>query len=72
MVFIGVRDGVVTTTTEFERDMMQMCVNAVMFNREDTAMYRFAIEFMEFARLKIKALRETELLVSRRNSMSVL
>lgn len=66
-----IRDAVISTSQEFERDILLMCMNAIMFNGEDTPMNQFARDIMQFSMLKIKELYQTEKLVQvRRLSIS--
>ncbi|KAI3653482.1 hypothetical protein MP228_001429 [Amoeboaphelidium protococcarum] len=54
------RDGSITSTDEYLRDVTLMCLNAVMFNPEGSRLREYALEFMEYARLKVKTMVRTE------------
>ncbi|KAI8376562.1 uncharacterized protein BYT42DRAFT_575062 [Radiomyces spectabilis] len=42
-----IRDGVIRTTVEFERDIMLMLTNSLMYNREGTEVYQMAVEMLD-------------------------
>ncbi|KAI8986040.1 hypothetical protein BDB01DRAFT_787469 [Pilobolus umbonatus] len=42
-----IRDGIITTTVEFERDVMLMLCNALIYNKEDTEVYQMAREMLD-------------------------
>ncbi|ORX45467.1 hypothetical protein DM01DRAFT_1339977 [Hesseltinella vesiculosa] len=42
-----IRDGVIRTTVEFERDVILMLVNSLMYNQEDTEVYQLALEMLQ-------------------------
>jgi hypothetical protein len=48
--------------------MLLMFQNALMYNREGTSMYRFAMEMKSFAEERIAAFRQTEQLVKKNTS----
>lgn len=65
-----VREGLCNDTLEFERDIAQTFVNAIMFNPEDTLINAMAKEIMQMAVQEIAKFKSTEKLVAyRRNSM---
>lgn len=55
-----IRDGSITSTAEFQRDVLLMCQNAMMVNSEGTPMYTYAKELKEFANRKIETFISTE------------
>ncbi|CEI93266.1 hypothetical protein RMCBS344292_07505 [Rhizopus microsporus] len=42
-----VREGIIKTTVEFERDIVMMLTNALMYNKEGTETYLLALEMLE-------------------------
>lgn len=42
----NIENGLIRTTIEFQREVMLMCVNAIMFNRRDSNAYNMAKELM--------------------------
>ncbi|KAJ1989669.1 hypothetical protein GGI25_004634 [Coemansia spiralis] len=55
-----IRDEEITTTVEFYRDIMQMLMNALMYNAEDTEVYQMTMEFIPDAQACIEQLLQTE------------
>ncbi|KAL1924031.1 uncharacterized protein VTP21DRAFT_7066 [Calcarisporiella thermophila] len=55
-----VRDGKITTTDEFHRDVMLMFANAAMYNKEDSNIYNLAQEMKEEVEQIILAFKRTE------------
>ncbi|KAK4511584.1 Protein ssh4 [Mucor velutinosus] len=49
-----IRDGIITTTTEFERDIVLMLNNSLMYNKEGTEVYLLAKEMLDDAVEQIK------------------
>jgi len=63
-----VKDGVITSTIEFHRDVMLMCTNSLMYNQEDSEVYPMALEMKEHADHEIKNLRMYENRRQQRNT----
>ncbi|KAI8365731.1 hypothetical protein BD560DRAFT_436329 [Blakeslea trispora] len=55
-----VKDGVVKTTTEFERDITLMLVNSLMYNKEGTEMYLMAQEMLGDVREQIRLFKSAD------------
>ncbi|CAO0796639.1 unnamed protein product [Mucor circinelloides] len=55
-----VRDGIVKTTTEFERDIVLMLTNSLMYNREGTEMYLMAQEMLEDVREQLRLFKSAD------------
>ncbi|KAJ3034423.1 Bromodomain-containing protein 8 [Rhizophlyctis rosea] len=51
-----IRDGTISTTAEFHRDVLLCFTNALMYNNEDTGIYEMAMEMREFADAEIRHL----------------
>ncbi|KAJ3052720.1 hypothetical protein HK097_005812 [Rhizophlyctis rosea] len=51
-----IRDGTISTTAEFHRDVLLCFTNALMYNNEDTGIYDMAMEMREFADTEIRHL----------------
>ncbi|KAI9303522.1 hypothetical protein BJ944DRAFT_101408 [Cunninghamella echinulata] len=49
-----IRDGVIRTTAEFERDVILMLTNSLMYNKEGTEIYQMALEMLEDVTEQIK------------------
>ncbi|KAL9538013.1 hypothetical protein MBANPS3_011272 [Mucor bainieri] len=49
-----IRDGIINTTTEFERDIVLMLNNSLMYNKEGTEVYLLAKEMLDDAVEQIK------------------
>ncbi|KAJ1647586.1 hypothetical protein LPJ64_001044 [Coemansia asiatica] len=60
-----IRDEEITTTVEFYRDIMQMLMNALMYNAEDTEIYQMTMEMIRDAQACIEQLLQTEATVNR-------
>jgi hypothetical protein len=54
------RDGQISSTAQFHRDILLMCQNAMMVNQESSPMYTYAQELKSFANSKIETLISTE------------
>ncbi|KAJ3285624.1 Bromodomain-containing protein 8 [Borealophlyctis nickersoniae] len=52
-----IRDGIITTTTEFHRDILLSFTNALMFNNEDSNIYTMALEIKDYAEAEIRNLK---------------
>ncbi|OUM66974.1 hypothetical protein PIROE2DRAFT_40419 [Piromyces sp. E2] len=63
-----VKDGIITSTIEFHRDVMLMCTNSLMYNQEDSEVYPMALEMKEHADHEIKNLRMYENRRQQRNT----
>ncbi|KAI8642147.1 hypothetical protein BD408DRAFT_475933 [Parasitella parasitica] len=55
-----VRDGIVKTTTEFERDIVLMLTNSLMYNKEGTEMYLMAQEMLEDVREQLRLFKSAD------------
>ncbi|OBZ85956.1 Bromodomain-containing protein 8 [Choanephora cucurbitarum] len=55
-----VRDGIVKTTAEFERDVTLMLTNSLMYNKEGTEMYLMAQEMLEDVREQIRLFKSAD------------
>ncbi|CAO3643196.1 unnamed protein product [Mucor hiemalis] len=55
-----VRDGVVRTTAEFERDVVLMLTNSLMYNKEGTEMYLMALEMLDDVREQIRLFKSAD------------
>ncbi|KAK4513297.1 uncharacterized protein ATC70_011865 [Mucor velutinosus] len=55
-----VRDGIVKTTTEFERDVVLMLTNSLMYNKEGTEMYLMAQEMLEDVREQLRLFKSAD------------
>ncbi|KAG2200472.1 hypothetical protein INT47_011452 [Mucor saturninus] len=55
-----VRDGVVKTTAEFERDVVLMLTNSLMYNKEGTEMYLMALEMLDDVREQIRLFKSAD------------
>ncbi|PVU89774.1 hypothetical protein BB561_005165 [Smittium simulii] len=62
-----IRDNEIKSTNEFYRDIMLMLQNALMYNREDSEVYKMAMEFIPDARVIIEQLSATEFAFSAPN-----
>ncbi|CAO3699430.1 unnamed protein product [Rhizopus microsporus] len=49
-----IRDGLINTTTEFERDVILMLTNSLMYNTEGTEVYQMAKEMLDDATEQIR------------------
>ncbi|KAJ8659136.1 hypothetical protein O0I10_005175 [Lichtheimia ornata] len=49
-----IREGAIKSTLEFERDIVLMLANSLMYNREGTEMYQMALEMLEDVSEQIK------------------
>ncbi|KAI7878484.1 hypothetical protein K492DRAFT_208970 [Lichtheimia hyalospora FSU 10163] len=49
-----IREGAIKSTVEFERDIVLMLANSLMYNREGTEMYQMALEMLEDVSEQIK------------------
>ncbi|KAG2227295.1 hypothetical protein INT45_004250, partial [Circinella minor] len=49
-----IRDGVIKTTIEFERDIVLMLTNSLMYNKEGTEIYQMALEMLEDVNEQLK------------------
>ncbi|ORZ22544.1 hypothetical protein BCR42DRAFT_406414 [Absidia repens] len=47
MIKNRIREGVIQTTVEFERDIILMLTNSLMYNKEGTEMYQMALEMLQ-------------------------
>ncbi|PVU95424.1 hypothetical protein BB559_002729 [Furculomyces boomerangus] len=56
-----IRDNEITTTNEFYRDIMLMFQNALMYNDEDSEIYRMTLEIIPDTKLIVEQLAATEL-----------
>ncbi|KAL0096568.1 Bromodomain-containing protein [Phycomyces blakesleeanus] len=54
MIKARVRDGIIKTTAEFERDIVLMLTNSLMYNRKGTEVYQMALCMLESVVEKIK------------------
>ncbi|KAI8973880.1 hypothetical protein BDB01DRAFT_854145 [Pilobolus umbonatus] len=55
-----VRDGVIKTTAEFERDIILMLTNSLMYNKEGTEMYMMAREMLEDVKEQIRLFKSAD------------
>lgn len=55
-----IRDGLINTTTEFERDVMLMLNNSLMYNKEGTEVYQMAREMLDDAVEQIKVFKTAD------------
>ncbi|KAI9001011.1 Bromodomain-containing protein [Trametes punicea] len=55
-----VKDGLITNSLEFQRDIYLMFANAMMYNRPGSEIYNMAEEMMLFSEREINAFRQTE------------
>lgn len=67
MIRQRIRDGTIRSTSEFHRDLLLMVTNAFMYNKEGTAMNRYAQEMKTFIEEKMRAHRNTEHLIRRKS-----
>ncbi|KAI9499532.1 hypothetical protein BDB00DRAFT_794370 [Zychaea mexicana] len=49
-----IRDGAIKTTVEFERDIVLMLTNSLMYNKEGTEIYQMALEMLEDVNEQLK------------------
>ncbi|CEP11887.1 hypothetical protein [Parasitella parasitica] len=55
-----VRDGIVRTTAEFERDIVLMLTNSLMYNKEGTEMYLMAQEMLDDVREQLRLFKSAD------------
>ncbi|KAJ7590977.1 hypothetical protein C8J56DRAFT_548883 [Mycena floridula] len=55
-----IKEGIITNTLEFERDICLMFANAMMYNRPNSEIYAMTEEMMQESEVRINAHRETE------------
>ncbi len=55
-----VKDGLISNSLEFQRDIYLMFANAMMYNRPGSEIYNMAEEMMSFSEREINAFRQTE------------
>ncbi|KAI8061014.1 hypothetical protein BC940DRAFT_370947 [Gongronella butleri] len=55
-----IRDNHIRTTVEFERDVVLMLVNSLMYNQEDTETHQLALEMLQDVNEQIKAFKTAE------------
>ncbi|KAI6119307.1 Bromodomain-containing protein [Pisolithus croceorrhizus] len=55
-----VKDGIVTNSLEFQRDVYLMFANAMMYNRPESDIYQMAEEMMLESEAHINTFRQTE------------
>ncbi|KAI8338793.1 hypothetical protein EDC96DRAFT_487483 [Choanephora cucurbitarum] len=55
-----IRDGLINTTEEFERDVMLMINNSLMYNKEGTEVYQMAREMLDDAVQQIKTFKAAD------------
>ncbi|KAI8053670.1 Bromodomain-containing protein [Gilbertella persicaria] len=55
-----IRDGLISTTEEFERDVMLMINNSLMYNKEGTEVYQMAREMLEDTVQQIKTFKAAD------------
>jgi len=60
-----IKDGVITNSLEFQRDVLLMFANAMMYNRPDSDIYTMAEEMMLESEEHISAHRQTEGLIGK-------
>ncbi|ESO93096.1 hypothetical protein LOTGIDRAFT_85335, partial [Lottia gigantea] len=60
----NIESGVIRTTTEFQRDMMLMFTNAIMYNSSDHNVYKMAVEMYDDVMESIEQFVSTQLMVS--------
>jgi len=58
-----IKDGIITTSLEFQRDVFLMFANAMMYNRPDSDIYTMAEEMILESEGHINAFRQTEGLI---------
>ncbi|XP_013378703.1 bromodomain-containing protein 8 [Lingula anatina] len=59
----NVESGIIRTTTEFQRDMMLMFTNAIMYNNSDHDVYQMAMEMYDDVMQHIEQFVSTQLMV---------
>ncbi|KAK9702118.1 hypothetical protein K7432_011406 [Basidiobolus ranarum] len=60
-----IREGVITTTDEFHRDILLMFQNALMYNKTDSEVYNMAMEMRDQVEQEIQAFKKTEAFTKR-------
>ncbi|KAG1052969.1 hypothetical protein G6F43_004923 [Rhizopus delemar] len=55
-----IRDGLINTTTEFERDVILMLTNSLMYNTEGTEVYQMAKEMLDDAAEQIRVFKTAD------------
>ncbi|KAG1452861.1 hypothetical protein G6F56_007711 [Rhizopus delemar] len=55
-----IRDGFINTTTEFERDVILMLTNSLMYNTEGTEVYQMAREMLDDSAEKIRTFKTAD------------
>lgn len=55
-----VKDGLISNSLEFQRDIYLMFANSMMYNRPGSEIYNMAEEMMSFSEREINAFRQTE------------
>ncbi|KAK9718819.1 hypothetical protein K7432_005201 [Basidiobolus ranarum] len=57
-----IREGVITSTDEFHRDILLMFQNALMYNKTDSEIYQMAVEMRDRVEQEIQAFKKTEVI----------
>ncbi|CAO3594714.1 unnamed protein product [Absidia cylindrospora] len=60
MIKNRIREGVIRTTVEFERDVILMLTNSLMYNKEGTEMYQMALEMLQDVTEQIKVFKTAD------------